>query len=145
MCLSSYISHGANMRIANWYIQEENNEILVANEPIGVCTNITIVKNDNISFLMLRSPLNNKLLGYKLTYKKTAKFSKFITFNSVGLFYNNTITHPDKLNFDILYVDGIIRLLMYIHPNGKNDFLLVGRWREETEANEDNDDTEPTS
>ena len=133
------------MRIANWYIQEDanKNEILVQSEAIDACTNIMIVKNDNIAFSMLRSPINNKLLGYKLFYKKTVRFSKFVTFNSVGLLYNNTLTSPEKLKFDILYVDGIIRLLMYIHPNGKNDYLLVGRWREESIGEDiDGDDTE---
>lgn len=78
-----------------------------------------------------------RMIGYLLDYNYKKKYPKRSLFNFFGIIYNPHPVKEENINFEILYEDQVLRLLAYDHPNRTRDYILVGRWREETDlANE---------
>lgn len=69
----------------------------------------------------------SRLCGYKLNFEPSKLLSKFISFNSCFLAFNDNPTVLPKL--EILYEDQVVRLLCY-EFDACSDVWLVGRWRE---------------
>ena len=82
-----------------------------------------------------------KVVGYKLVYKDKPDIPKFSTYNSFGIFYSKKeISNPEKeLQITLLYEDKVIRLLAWEHLNKMKDYLLVGRWRSNSNDKLDGD------
>lgn len=101
----------------------------------------TIIDDKLFKFSLLYTD-TTKMVGYRFDYRNREKhprkvlFSHYKTFNSIMWFFTSKADNPQ---FEVLYEDQILRLLMYEHDNDKTDYWLVGRWREDimesTDAN----------
>jgi hypothetical protein len=93
-----------------------------------------IYNGNRVEFFLMYNPLG-KMLGYQLKYDYKNEYPKSVLFNSFMIFYNQKKEVNSKdVELDIIYEDQAVRLLAYKHKSGVKDYMLIGRWRTETES-----------
>lgn len=113
--------------------EKENHVEVFRDQFTSQSTKKRIYKGNQVEFSLVYSPIG-KMLGYQLKYNYGKKYSKSALFNCFIVFYNQRKDVNTKdLKLDIVYEDQVVRLLAYKHTSGVKDYMLVGRWRTESE------------
>ena len=125
------------MRMGSWSLQDDEKEKIVTvfrDQFVPQVTQKRVYKGTQIDFSLVYSPLG-KMLGYQLKYNYSKKYPKSVLFNCFSIFYNpRKEVNTKDLKLDVIYEDQVVRLLVYKHASGVNDYMLVGRWRIEAEG-----------
>lgn len=122
------------MKMAKWFLEDKivgrTGEVLILKgEPLEDSIQRRIYKASRAEFRLIYNQ-QEKMIGYLFKYIYDEIYPKFNLFNSFGIIYNRK-EHIDfdRLNFEVIFEDQVVRLLTYEHPNKVKDYLMVGRWR----------------
>ena len=120
--------------MAKWFLEDKivgrTGEVLILKgEPLEDSIQRRIYKASRAEFRLIYNQ-QEKMIGYLFKYIYDEIYPKFNLFNSFGIIYNRK-EHIDfdRLNFEVIFEDQVVRLLTYEHPNKVKDYLMVGRWR----------------
>jgi hypothetical protein len=120
--------------MAKWFLEDRvdagTGEVYVLKgEPLENSRDRRIYKASRAEFRLIYNT-QNKMIGYLFRYTYDDIYPKFSLFNSFGIVYNRKEKVDfERLNFEVIFEDQVIRLLAYEHPNKVKDYLMVGRWR----------------
>lgn len=93
-----------------------------------------IGRRGKVEFAMVYNS-QGKMLGYQLKFANNNKIAKSLLFNYFGVFYNpRKEANPKENKLEILFEDQVVRLLAFTHKTGVKDYVLIGRWRTESET-----------
>lgn len=112
-----------------WHFNDnqENTILVEQNSALVPVSPHPIYQSKNLTFDLLFD--ENKFHGYRFKYKPATH--KFELFNSIALFYARKSKSP---KLEVLYEDQTLRLLSYVHPRGSRDYMLIGRWKQDSEG-----------
>lgn len=129
----------------DWVLIDNNKEHTVHVVKDGLTTpgvEKKIYKTNQVEFRLVYNA-TGKMRGYQLKYKYAKKFPKIVAFNLFSIFYNPRKEYdPKEHKLEIIYEDQVLRLLAVSHKSGVKDYMLVGRWRTESEAEVKNEESE---
>lgn len=122
------------MKMAKWYLEDkvdgDTGEVFILKgESLEDSKQRRIYKASRAEFRLIYNA-QHKMIGYLFKYAYDDIYPKFNLFNSFGIVYNRKEkVDIDKLRFEVLFEDQVVRLLAYEHPNKVKDYMMVGRWR----------------
>ena len=122
------------MKMAKWYLEDSVSDSIgevyvLKGESLNESKQRRIYKASRAEFRLIYNT-NDKMIGYLFRYAYDEIYPKYNLFNSFGIVYNRkSVIETDKINFEVIFEDQVIRLLAYEHPNKVKDYLMVGRWR----------------
>ena len=120
--------------MAKWFLEDRTagptGEVhILKGEPLEDSKQRRIYKASRVEFRLIYNQ-QDKMIGYLFRYAYDEIYPKFNLFNSFGIVYNKKEgVDLERLRFEVVFEDQVVRLLAFEHPNKIKDYLMVGRWR----------------
>ena len=117
--------------MAKWVLKDTGNEINIIKGKQRPSSHKVMYESDLISFKLCYNE-QNRMTGYLLDYNHEKLHNKSMLFNYFCAMYNKEEAKKTP-SLEVLYEDQVLRLTAYDHlDKSDRDYVLWGRWREET-------------